>query len=218
MNLTKSLAFLKALDQNNHKEWMDANRDWYQEARTEFIAFTDRLIAGLQPMVPGLEGLKGKECIFRINRDIRFSADKRPYKANFGASISEGGRHSIYPSYYVHIQPGENFVGGGIYMPQADVLKKIRQEVDYNPEELKKIVEAKRFRDTYGELMGEKLSTAPKGYPKDHPNIEFLKLKSFVVMRKASDEEVSREGFDQKVLESFQVMKPLNDYLSVAVS
>lgn len=218
MNLAKSHAFLTALNEHNQKEWMDANRDWYQEARVEFIAFVDLLINGLQPLVPGMEGLKGKNCVFRINRDIRFSKDKRPYKNNFGAAISEGGRHSTNPSYYLHIQPGENFIGGGIYMPDSEVLKKIRQEVDYNPEDLKKIVEDSHFREAFGAVSGEKLVHAPKGYPRDHPNIEFLKLKSFVVMRRLPDAEVISEAFARRALEYFEVMKPFNDYLSVAVS
>lgn len=218
MNLKIPLEFLKALNENNSKEWMDANREWYNEAKVEFVSFTDYLIQGMQEFAPELAGLKGKSCIFRINRDIRFSKDKRPYKINFGAAISEGGRHSQNPSYYFHLQPGENFIGGGIYMPPAETLKKIRQEVDYNPEELKKIADDKAFREIYGEIRGEKLKTAPKGYPKDHPNIEFLKLKSFVVMKQLSDSQVKANDFKKAALDYFRIMKPFNDYLAVAVS
>lgn len=218
MNLAKSHQFLKSLGQNNNKEWMDENRAVYKEAREEFIAFVDTIIQGMQVFDPGLAGLRGKDCIFRINRDIRFSNDKRPYKSNFGAAISEGGRHSENPSYYLHVQPGENFIGGGIYMPGGELLKKIRQEVDYNPEELKKIVADPIFKKAYGEIRGEKLKTAPKGYPKDHPNIEFLKLKSYVVMHKLDDSEVKTDGFEAKCLDYFKIMKPFNDYLAVAVS
>lgn len=218
MTLKNSLAFLTALAENNTKEWMDSNREWYQAARGEFIAFVNQLIAGMQSFEPGVAGLEGKKCIFRINRDIRFSNDKRPYKTNFGAAISEGGKHSENPSYYFHLQPGENFIGGGIYMPEAEVLKKIRQEVDYNPEELKKIAEDPVFRKRYGAIQGEKLKSAPKGYPKDHPNIEFLKLKSFTVFHSVTDADVSEEGILEATLESFRIMKPFNEYLSVAVS
>ena len=218
MTLTKSLSFLADLSRNNHKEWMDEHRSRYQEARQEFIQFVDELILGMQAFEPGVSGLKAKDCIFRINRDIRFSKDKSPYKTNFGASISEGGRHSENPSFYVHLQPGDCFVGGGIYMPPAEILKKIRQEVDYNPEELKKIVEDSEFRETFGAIRGEKLKTAPKGYPKDHPNIEFLRLKSFVVMDTVSDQDFKKENAAERVLDYFKVLKPFNDYLAVAVS
>lgn len=218
MNLSRSLDFLQALSGHNSKEWMDANRSWYLDAKQEFIGFIDQIIQQMRAFEPAVEGLQGKDTIFRINRDIRFSNDKRPYKENFGSAISEGGRHSGNPTYYLHLQPGEVFVGGGIYMPQAEVLKKIRQEVDYNPGELKRIVEAPEFKDLYGQISGEKLKTAPKGYPKDHPNIEFLKLKSYVVMHRISDAVVRKEGFSDVVVRSFQTMKPFNDYLAVAVS
>lgn len=218
MNLTNSLEFLEQLAENNTKEWMDTNKSWYQECRKEFIYFVDELLRQMQAFEPGVADLEGRKCIFRINRDIRFSNDKRPYKINFGVAISEGGKHSENPSYYFHLQPGQNFVGGGIYMPAGDILRKIRQEVDYNPEELKRIVEEHDFKKVFGAIRGEKLKTAPKGFPKDHPNIEFLKLKSFTVMNQLSDKEVSSEELAESVLKHFKLMKPFNDYLAVAVS
>lgn len=218
MNLLNSLKFLEALAANNNKEWMDANKSWYQECRREFIAIIAAVLKEMAAFEPGIAELEARKCIFRINRDIRFSNDKRPYKVNFGAAISEGGKHSENPSYYFHLQPGQNFVGGGIYMPAGEVLKKIRQEVDYNPEELKKIVERDDFRNIFGEIRGEKLKTAPKGYPKDHPNIEFLKLKSYTVMTSISDQNVSQDTVVEEVVKVFQAMKPFNDYLAVAVS
>ncbi len=218
MNLTNSLSFLKELAAHNTKEWMDENKPWYQECRKEFIAFADEVILKMQAFEPAVEGLEGRKCIFRINRDIRFSKDKSPYKTNFGLAISEGGKSTDNPAYYFHLQPGENFIGGGIYMPQGEILKKIRQEVDYNPEELKKIVEQPEFKNLFGEIRGEKLKTAPKGYPKDHPNIEFLKLKSYTVMNQVSDSDVKSDSILDTVLKHFEMMKPFNDYLSVAVS
>ncbi|MFY0608183.1 MAG: DUF2461 domain-containing protein [Cyclobacteriaceae bacterium] len=218
MNLSNSHKFLIELNKNNSKEWMDANKKWYQECRQEFISFVEELLAELKVIDPTVADLRAKDTIFRINRDIRFSKDKRPYKVNFGAAISEGGKKSGNPAYYVHFQPGSHFIGGGIYMPEAETLRKIRQEIDYNPEELKKIVSDSAFSEVYGEIRGEKLKTAPKGYPKDHPNIEFLKLKSYTVMREVDDKLATKEGYVQHVLESFELMKPFNDYLGVAVS
>ncbi|MEQ8474155.1 MAG: DUF2461 domain-containing protein [Marinoscillum sp.] len=218
MNLENSLKFLEQLALNNSKEWMDANKSWYQDCRKEFISFVDQVLKEMQTFEPAVAGLEGRKCIFRINRDIRFSNDKRPYKVNFGVAISEGGKHSENPSYYFHLQPGSNFVGGGIYMPPGETLKKIRQEVDYNPEELRKVVDEEEFKKVFGAIRGEKLKTAPKGYPKDHPNIEFLKLKSFTVMNELQDKDVASEGLKKVVLEHFKLMKPFNDYLAVAVS
>lgn len=218
MNLAQSLAFLEELDRHNTKEWMDDHKAWYQECRQEFIEYTQAMITGVSRFAPEVSGLDPRKCIFRINRDVRFSKDKSPYKTNFGAALSEGGKKSDNPAYYLHLQPGEVFVGGGIYMPPAEVLAKIRQEVDYNPEELKRIVEKEGFRKVFGEIRGEKLKTAPKGYPKDHPNIEFLKLKSFTVFTEVPDEAMVKDDSLSRVLGHFETMKPFIDYLSVAVS
>lgn len=218
MTLTNSLKFLSELALHNSKEWMDANRDWYQQVRQEFITFVEALIREMQEFEPGVAGLQAKNCIFRINRDIRFSANKSPYKTNFGAAISEAGRHTENPLYYFHLQPGESFLGGGMYMPGAESLKKIRQEIDYNPEELKRIIENPVFATRYGALQGEQLKTAPKGYPKDHPNIELLKLKSFIAIHPVSDEQATNDGILGLALDSFRVLKPFKEYLSVAVS
>ncbi|WP_258100660.1 DUF2461 domain-containing protein [Marinoscillum pacificum] len=218
MNLSNSLRFLTELNAHNSKEWMDANKAWYQECRQEFIGVISEVLMQMSAFEPAVADLEARKCIFRINRDIRFSNDKRPYKVNFGAAISEGGKHSENPSYYFHLQPGQNFIGGGIYMPAGEILKKIRQEVDYNPEELKKIVEQSDFHKVFGEIRGEKLKAAPKGYPKDHPNIEFLKLKSYTVMTEVSDQNVSQDSVVEEVVKVFQQMKPFNDYLAVAVS
>ncbi len=212
------LAFITALDQNNNKEWMDANKPWYLEAKQGFIELTSKLINATSTFDPAVADLEPKKCIFRINRDIRFSNDKRPYKNNFGMAMGEGGRNAGNPIYYLHIEPGNSFVAGGLYMPVAETLKKIRQEVDYNAADIKKIVENPAFAQTFGALQGEKLKTAPKGYPKDHPNIEFLKLKSYVVSHPLSDAEVAEKGLEETVASLFQLIKPLNDYLAVAIS
>lgn len=216
--MEKVLSFISALDQNNNKEWMDSNKKWYLEAKEEFKSVTEQLIRRTSLFDPAVADLEPKKCIFRINRDIRFSNDKRPYKNNFGMAMGEGGRNAGNPIYYFHVQPGNSFVAGGLYMPEAETLKKIRQEVDYNAPELKKIVEEPSFVKAFGALEGEKLKTAPKGYPKDHPNIELLKLKSYVVSHPLSNDEVASNGLVDSVVELFKLIKPLNDYLAVAIS
>ncbi|MBV6647713.1 MAG: DUF2461 domain-containing protein [Cyclobacteriaceae bacterium] len=212
------LSFLSDLTAHNNRDWMTENKSRYQEARKEFSALIANLITGISVFDPGIGDLEPKDCLFRINRDVRFSKDKSPYKTNFGAAMTEGGRHSPNPTYYLHVQPGHSFLAGGMYMPQPENLKKIRQEIDYNPEELKKIVGKKAFKQVFGEITGDRLKTAPKGYPKDHPNIELLQLKSFIVMHNLDDAELESDDFAESVISKFKVMHPFNEYLSVAIS
>lgn len=219
MNTYHILSFLSELGANNNKEWMDANRGAYLQAKADFEALVNVLLRNLQAIDPGLNGLTAKDCIFRINRDIRFSKDKSPYKHNFGASIAEGGKKSLNAGYYLHIQPGdESFFGGGLYMPAGAQLKKVRQEIDYNAPELLKIVTAEDFKQAYGRIQGEKLSRAPKGYDPHHPNIEFLKLKSYVALHKLSDDDIKSPKLIENLTHNFQVLKPFIDFLNVAIS
>ncbi|MGB3181559.1 MAG: DUF2461 domain-containing protein [Cyclobacteriaceae bacterium] len=219
MDTALILDFLSELEKNNNKEWMDENRPWYEEAREEFKKLIGFLLKEMSAFDEGLRLVTPKDSIFRINRDIRFSKDKSPYKNNFGAFMAEGGKKTEGAGYYLHLQPGnESFVGGGIYMPPSPLLGRIRQEIDYNASELKKIVEEPDFRSTFGPVKGEKLKTAPKGYPKDHPNIELLRLKSFVVTKSLSDEELKSGNIHEFIARIFEVQKPFNDYLDVAIS
>lgn len=196
---------------------MDANRNQYQQARADFQATVSDLLREMVELEPGMASLRPQDCIFRQNRDIRFSANKNPYKIHMAAYFAVGGKKSDGPGYYLHIQPGESFVGGGIYWPSPEVLKKIRQEIDYAGQELAAIVEEPLFRKHFGEVEGEKLKTSPKDYSKDHPYIEFLRMKSFVAGHSLSDKEVTASNLTTKVMDSFRLMKPLNDFLTRAV-
>lgn len=198
---------------------MDAHRKEYEQARQAFTELVAQLLEGLKAQDPTLEGLQPKDCIFRINRDIRFSKDKTPYKTWMSAVMAEGGKKSEQAIYYLHLQPGnESMIAGGMHEPAGEQLRKIRQEVDYNAGELKEIVSTPDFRRLFGEIQGDKLSRAPKGYPANHPNIEFLRLKSYLAIRKFSDAEVVQENFVAEVLDTFHAVQPLNDYLNVAIS
>ncbi len=219
MNVSFILDFLEELSDNNSKEWMDANKSRYLQAREAFITLVNELLDDIKQFDPDIAPLAAKDCIFRINRDIRFSKNKDPYKNNFGASISEGGKKSASAGYYLHIQPGnESFIGGGLYMPPGEHLKKVRQEIDYNAPELLKVVSDQGFKKSFGVVQGEKLARAPKGYDPAHPNIEFLKLKSYVVLHKLSDEDLKSPRLRQNLAEHCHVMKPFLDFLNVAVS
>ncbi len=156
--------------------------------------------------------------MFRIYRDVRFSKDKRPYKNNLGAHIQPGGKKEIGAGYYIHIEAGGAFLAGGMWQPMPPELAKVRQEIDYNFAEFKKIISNKTFRKYFGELGEEdKLSTAPKGYPKDHPAIEYLKLKSFVVACELKDKDITSKNFTKKAAEIFKAMQPLNMFLRKAL-
>ena len=212
------LDFLTDLKSHNDRDWMQHNKSQYQHAKKEFEGIISSVIQGIAGFDPSVSGLLPKDCLFRINRDIRFSTDKSPYKTNFGAAITPGGKKSPQLTYYVHIEPNNSFLAGGVYMPQAEELGKIRQEIDYNPGELKKIVEDADFVKTWGALTGDELKFAPKGYPKDHPNIDLIKKKSFIVMKNLSDEKVLKNDFIESTIRSFGLLYPFNQYLSVAIS
>lgn len=219
MALNQSIAFLKQLRLNNNKEWMHENKSTYQVARAEFMDFVGEVFLKMQQIDEGLLGLDPKKCIFRINRDIRFSKDKSPYKSNFGMFLSEGGKNAGKAGYYFHLQPDNNsFLAGGIYAPDPEKLGKIRQEIDYNSAELKEIADRKKFKGLFGAIQGDSLKRAPKGYSEDHPNIDLLKLKSFVVLNKVTDEQVLSWNSADPCIEVFKEIKPLNDYFNVAIS
>ncbi|WP_153800032.1 DUF2461 domain-containing protein [Foetidibacter luteolus] len=215
-----TLKFLKDLNKNNTKEWFDVNRSSYENAKTDFSAFVDNLIAKHGKKDEDIASLKAKDCIFRINRDVRFSKDKSPYKNNFGASINRGGKKSIFAGYYFHLQPGESFVGGGLWQPQPDDLKKVRQEIDYSLDEFKKIISSKKFKTVYGELYrGEDvaLTRPPKGYEEDNPAIEFIKLKSFLAMRRITDAELTDKNLLKNIAEAFDALQPFINFLNRAL-
>lgn len=218
MNTENVLNFLTDLAQNNNRDWMHANKKIYQQAKADFEALTVELIDEVAAFDPAIEGLTAKDCVFRLNRDIRFSKDKSPYKLNFGASIAKGGRRSHWAGYYVQIQPGgESFMAGGSYMPASENLAKIRQEIDYNADELRKLLAADSFQKHFGELMGIQVKTSPKGYKKDNPNIDLLRYKSFTMWHKITDKQVLAKNYKKHVVEVLQAMKPINDFLNTAM-
>ncbi len=214
MEMQNVLNFLKKLQENNSREWFDFHRDLYFQAKADFEKFTAEIIQGISGFDPEISGLQPKECIFRIYRDIRFSKDKTPYKNNFGASINKGGRKGFYAGYYIHIQPGATFAGGGIYIPPGDVLKKLRSEICYNTEEFKRIIFADEFKDHYGELMDMKLKNPPRGFDRDFPDVDLLKYKSYAVGHRYSDNEVLSFEFKEMVLKSFMLLLPLVKFLN----
>ena len=218
---TSTLKFLKELQKNNNKPWFDSHRNLYEAAKNDFAGFIQRLIDTYGKKDPSIKNLVAKDCMFRINRDIRFSKDKTPYKNNFGASINKGGKQSISSGgYYFHLQPGHSFTGGGIWMPEPDNLKKIRQEIDYNLKEFKKIIGSKKFKTVYGDLSQDaeyKLSRVPKGYEPNNPAAEYLKLKSLVSMISLKDTDITSKDLLKKTVIAFETLKPLLDFVNHAL-
>ncbi|GHA79120.1 DUF2461 domain-containing protein [Pontibacter akesuensis] len=209
-----TLSFLSDLAEHNTREWFGEHKQRYDAARKDFICFLDELLQEVQLFEPAAHNQQGKDLVFRIYRDVRFSNDKRPYKDHFGAYITEGGRKSTLPGYYLHLAgKNQSFVAGGLWYPPADQLKAVRQELDYNLEEFKAIVEAKEFTSRFGAVQGEQLKTTPKGYDKENPAIHYLRFKSWNGIMPLSDETVLSAGFMQEVVNAFKALKPLNDFL-----
>lgn len=214
------LSFLRALSAHNDRDWFEKNKSKYLSSREIFDDFVLRLYNDLLAIDESLAGLNPKKFVFRIYRDVRFSKDKRPYKTNFAAAFSRSGKGLGSPGYYLHIEPGnKSFVAGGLYMPAADNLAKVRQEIDYNGDALRKIMSSAKFRKWYdGFWDGDQLKTIPRGYPKDHPEAALLKLKSFITTHGFSDREVKDKNFRKAVVTAFSAVRPINDFLKEAIS
>lgn len=213
----QTLRFLSQLKKNNNKPWFDLHRAQYEAARIDFSNFIQLVIDALQKTDTSVAGMRARDCMFRINRDVRFSKDKRPYKENFGAAIAPGGKKSIYAAYYFHCAPGNSFAGGGLWMPEPNYLKKVRQEIDYNLEEFQSILKEKNFKKIYGDLYkGEdiSLSRMPKGYEQDHPAMDYLRLKSFIAETKIADEELTKSSLHKKTLAAFEALQPFFQFIN----
>lgn len=206
--------FLRDIRLNNNREWFQENRERYDAAKKEAEKFVDFLIPGLQKIDPKIGTVTARQAMFRIYRDVRFSKDKSPYKTNFGAYISPGGKKSDQAGYYLHLDPEGSFIAGGSYGPRGEVLKKIRSEIYYNLDEFEKIIGSKQFKSVFGKLQGDRLVRPPQGFPADFEGIEYLKFKSYFVIRQVPEEEVLRQDFAEKVLDTWKALKPLNDFLN----
>jgi uncharacterized protein (TIGR02453 family) len=216
-----TLKFLKDLKKNNNKPWFNANRKRYEEAKADFANFIQQVIDGLGKKDKTIASIRAKDCLFRINRDIRFSKDKSPYKTNFGASINKDGRKAFSSAgYYFHLEPGQSFLGGGIYHPMPPELNKIRQEIDYSFGEFKKILSSKKFKSVYGDLDRSHdfvMSRLPKGYEPDNPAAEFLKFRSYITVTGMGDKELTSKTLVKKTVTEFETLQPLIDFLNRAL-
>lgn len=216
-----SLQFLDDLKANNNRDWFLDNKKRYEVFKKDYLQLVADFLDAMKPLDPSLEMLEVKNCSFRINRDIRFSKDKSPYKDHVGIWISSGSKGMNRSGYYVHIARSGSFIAGGFYCPEADDLKKVRKEIAYFHEDLEEIMNNKSFQKEFGDFdRNEKnlLKNPPRGYEKDHPAIEFLKLKSFETSQKFDVEEVLKEDFVSKMTQKLIVLKPLNDFINRALT
>lgn len=211
-----TLEFLSLLKKNNNREWFEKNRSLYIAAKADFENFVQNLIYEIIEFDPIMKGLEAKSCIFRINRDVRFSHDKSPYKTNMGAFIVRGGKKNgdKYAGYYFHIEPGKSMLAGGAYVPPAPWLMSIREKIAYEPDRFISIINNAAFRKYFVKLEGEKLKKAPKGFPPDHKHIELLKFKSYLAVKEVADKQVINDDYLKYSVAVFKAMKPLNDFLN----
>ena len=213
-NFHPSLNFLGELSQHNSKDWFDMNRSAYEDARGTFTGFIDYLIDELRSS-DNLQGLSARECVLRIYRDIRFSKDKSPYNTHFSAIIAPGGKKSDLQGYYVSIQPqGHSLIAGGLHEPTPEQINRFRQAVARDASAFKVITSNKLFIDQFGKIEGERLKTAPKGYDRDHPEIELLQLKQVTALHYFADRELLAGNFPERAVVVCRALKPFLDYLN----
>lgn len=217
---SSTLKFLNNLKKNNNKPWFEAHRKQYETAKTDFYTLVENLIAAIAVFDPPIGQLAVKDCVFRINRDVRFSKDKRPYKNNMACYFNKLGKKGIGAGYYLHVEPTNSMAAGGIWMPEAPALAALRQEIDYNFADWKKVMEDKNFARTFTNSIynNERLSRPPKGYDENNPAIQFLKMKSFVVSKPLTDQELQHKNLVKEVAKTFHTMKPMIDFINVPVS
>lgn len=209
---TSAFNFLKKVKKNNNREWFKENKGLYEAAYADMIAFADAFLLEMNK-IDNIENPTGKRCLHRIYRDTRFSKDKTPYKKNWGGGFKRASK-ALRGGYYFHIEPGNSFLGGGFWGPSSQDLRHIRQHIAQDDQPLRKIINSKKFKTAFGELKGEKLKTAPKGYPKDHPSIDLLNYKQFLLMKSFSDKEVLDKKFLKEATKTFKNFRPFFDYMS----
>ena len=214
----KILVFLKKLQDNNRKGWIDENRVEYDEARKSFELQVQKLINEIGKFDASIKGVEAKACIFRINRDVRFSKNKAPYKNNFAAYFHQDGKKGEGAGYYLHIEPGASFLAAGFWMPPADALAKIRQEIDYQYTDWNKILKNTSFKKHFTEGLDQsaKLSRPPKGYDEENAAIDFLKLKTFILRKQITEAEIVHKQFVNHAAAAFEAAKPMVDFINQA--
>ena len=211
---SKMLQFQKELIPNNNREWFQERKAAYEEIRKECCNEIDKIISQVALFDNRLRGVTCKDCIYRIYRDVRFSHDKSPYKTWFGVVLGSNGKKTREAAYYIHLYPGDCGVFAGVWYPENDVLKALRSDIDGGIEEFLEILNNPEFKLSYPELVGESLKTIPKGYPKDYPYPEIIKMKEYLVRKPLSDDFFDTPDWIDEVVSSIKLAKPFVDFLN----
>ncbi|RTY80818.1 DUF2461 domain-containing protein [Flavobacterium sp. LS1P28] len=217
----ETLQFLDDLKANNNRDWFLENKKRYERFKKDYQQLVGDLLDVMKPLDPSLEMLEIKNCTFRINRDIRFSKDKTPYKSHLGIWLSSGAKGLNRSGYYIHLEKGASFIAGGLYCPESHDLKKMRKEIAFFHEDLEAILEKKDFKKEFNDFdRNEKntLKNPPRGYEKEHPAIELLKLKSFESSQKIDFSAAAKKDFVAVMSQKLIVLKPLNDFINRALT
>ncbi|MBC8754967.1 DUF2461 domain-containing protein [Kordia sp. YSTF-M3] len=205
----ETFSFLKRLQKNNNREWFTENKKEFKEIENEVKQFYNQLSEHLNK-----HDKIDKVKVFRIYRDVRFSKDKTPYKTHLGGSFNRV-KPELRGGYYLHIAPNdESFIATGFWEPNKDDLMRIRKEIEMDATEIRKIITEKSFKNVWGELVGDELKTAPRGFDKEHVAIDLIKKKQFIFTKKFTDKEVNSSDFMTKVDDSFKAIRPFFNYMS----
>jgi uncharacterized protein (TIGR02453 family) len=207
-----SIDFLKALSKNNNRDWFNKHKDRYIEAHNNIIAFADALLFEMNKH-DKIETPSGKKSLFRIYKDVRFSKDKTPYNTHWSGGFKRATK-KLRGGYYFNIKPGKSFLAGGFWGPEPEDMKRIRQDIDLNHKDWKKMLANKTLIKTFGKMMGEQVSSAPRGYAKDHPAIDLLRYKQFIFRHEFTDKEVCSPDFLYKMNDVYKKMRPFFNYMS----
>lgn len=210
------MQFLRDLQKNNNRDWFNTNKDRFMEASQNWLDFAGILIKEISMFDKAVAKLEPKNCVFRIYRDTRFAKDKSPYKTNFGAHFAVHGKNSAAAAYYIHLSPGEIFLAGGCHILEPKQLKALREELSENPRPFLKMINDKKFKNTF-EIWGEKLAHVPKGFDKEDPMAEYLKYKQMVIMNYPKEKDIYTDTFAAYCGKIFKQMVPFNNYVNKPV-
>ncbi len=213
MSISKNtFSFLQNIAKNNSRDWFADNKDQYEMAQANMIEFADEVLNQMNSF-DQIETPAGKKAVKRIYRDVRFSKDKKPYKEHFGMVFSRATA-ARRGSYYIHIQPGSNFIGGGFWGPEKDDLLLIRKHLAQDAHYFRNVIDSKAFKANFGELKGEQLKTSPKGFDKEHPDLDLLRFKQFLITKEFTDEEVLSPDFPKVAAKTLHAMMPFFDIMT----
>ena len=207
-----SLDFLKDMAKHNDRDWFNNNKNRYTAAHENMAAFADDLLAEMNKH-DNIETESGKKSMYRIYRDVRFSKEKIPFNTHWSGGFRRATKQ-LRGGYYFHIQPGGSFVAGGFWGPNPADLQRIRQDIDANYTDLEKILAGKSLKSTFGEMRGDKVISAPRGYAKDHPGIDLLRYKQFILRHDFTDAEVLSPSFAKAASDTYKKMRPFLNYMS----